>query len=95
MLSIPANDFTLFQYLQVRPRAFQSGASEVSLGSIKDTGREIKSCLGRVFHFKLGSFVVIKEVQGKMHRQILSRKLSPGFVLLAYVCPWLGSLTAQ
>ncbi len=30
-----------------------------SAGSVKANGREPKSCLGRVFHFKIGSFVVM------------------------------------
>jgi hypothetical protein len=32
--------------------------------NLKDNGREPKSCLGQVFHFKVDSFSVMKELQG-------------------------------
>jgi hypothetical protein len=40
-----------------------------------------KGCLGRVSHYKLGSFSVMKKSMEQMNAQVLSWKLSPGFVL--------------
>jgi hypothetical protein len=50
-------------------------------------GRKPKSCLGRVFNFKLGSLTdnTINPLNANGH--ISSSKLGPGFVLLAKVCP--------
>jgi len=79
-----------FQTLQRSPRA---------IDKIKDyriltkrwssifNEREPKICLGWVFNFKLDSFT---PQQKKCTTSTLpwSRKLAPGFVLFADVCPW-------
>jgi hypothetical protein len=48
--------------------------SNIRLGSAKASGRVPKSCLGWVFHFKLGSFSVTKEVDGANARPCLKLK---------------------
>ncbi len=54
--------------------AFGSGR----IGSAKANGRELKGCLGRVFHFKLGCTVLLKEVHGANARPYLVLKTRPG-----------------
>ncbi len=53
------------------------------MGSMGANGREPKSCLGQVFYFMSCSFSVFKEVRSANTR--LCWKLSPGFVLLAFL----------
>ncbi len=58
-------------------------------------GMETRSCLGRVFNFKLDSFVS-KQFKCTAYAQPpLELKTRPGFVLYAEFCPWLdqGILT--
>ncbi len=60
----------------------------VSAGSAISNGREPRSCLGRVFNIKLGSFVSKQlNCMARTHTAT-SWKLGLGFVLLAEVCPW-------
>ncbi len=57
-----------------------------TLGSVISNQGEPRSCLGRVFHFKLDSYVSnVTAWHICSHFQIW--KLGPGFVLLAKVCP--------
>ncbi len=53
-------------------------------GSSKASGRELKSCLGRVFNFKLGHFVMHAIAWHIQENQSLKLKTK---LLLAYVCP--------
>jgi len=52
-------------------------------GSKKANWREPKTCLGRVFNYKLGCFEDVHETH------VYGCTLGPGFVLLSKVCPWL------
>jgi hypothetical protein len=54
--------------------------------------RKPSSYLARIFNFKLGSLTdnTINPLNANGH--FYSWKLGPGFILLAEVCPWMGSL---
>jgi|APCry1669190288_1035285.scaffolds.fasta_scaffold169792_1 hypothetical protein len=64
-------------------------------GSAKANGREPKSCLNRVFNFKLGCFVMCRMAWPKKQHTIKTAKLiienlaqtSLGYLPLAYTLP--------
>ena len=74
--------------LKVENFRFRASQETLKAGSAKVNGREPKSCLGRVFNFKLGHFVMYA-IAWHMQKHALAQscKLSPGFVLIAKVCP--------
>jgi hypothetical protein len=49
------------------------------LGNKKENGSEPKSCLGRVFNFKLDSFADMNELYGANAKPCLKLKLGPRF----------------
>ncbi len=64
-------------------------------GSDITNRREPRSCLGRVFNFKLGSFVSKKYHCMACTQSLLKLKFGPGLVLIAKVCPWLRWLVIR
>jgi hypothetical protein len=53
-------------------------------GSTNANGNDPKSCLGRVFHFKIGRFVVQKDVHSANARPYLKLKTRPRFFLHSF-----------
>ncbi len=74
--------------LKVENFRFRASWETLKAGSANVNGREPKNCLGRVFNFKLGHFVMYA-IAWHMLKNALTQscKLSPGFVLTAKVCP--------
>ncbi len=64
-------------------------SKEGSTGRTKANEGKPKSCLGQVFHFKLGSFALLAELHGADARPYIKLKTRPRFCpasLSLYVC---------